>query len=213
MDKRSSLPRCGAQLRKRPGRYCQQRAGYKTPHLGDGRCYLHGGLTPIKTGRYSTITHSRLSHLIEKMDQSGESVLDLEPEAKLMRAMVVDYINRYDNFVDELHKWAAARQKAAGKGAPPPKLEILSLHDARDLVEGVSRIVEKIHKITRESALTLETFRRVMEQMGLVVAAHVRDPKILQAIERDWSTVIVDAKSFTRNPADPTVIDADEDAR
>ena len=201
MDKRSTLPRCGAQLRKRPGRFCQQRAGYKTPHVGEGKCYLHGGLTPIRTGRYSGITHTRLHHLMETLDQQDHNVLDLEPEAKLMRAMVIDYINRYDSFIEELHSWAVATQKARGKGAPPPKLELLSLHDARDLVEGVSRIVEKIHKITSSGSLTLETFRRVMEQLGITVATHVADPEILRKIQTDWGAVIVDAKSFSRAEA------------
>jgi len=27
--------------------YCKNRAGFKTGHLGEGRCYLHGGLTPL----------------------------------------------------------------------------------------------------------------------------------------------------------------------
>ena len=204
---RADVARCGAQCRKRPGIYCQHRAGYRTPHVGEGRCYLHGGLTPIKSGRYSRITHSRLRHLMDQMAESDAQVLDLEPEAQLLRAMVIDYINRYEQFVDELHLWAVATQKARGKGAPPPKLEILSLFDAKDLVEGVSRVVEKIHKITREGSLTLETFRRVMEQMGLVVATHVSDPDTLRAIQRDWSSVMVDAKSTVRKPD----ADADDD--
>lgn len=195
---RATLPRCGAQCRKRPGVYCQHRAGYRTPHVGEGRCYLHGGRTPIKSGRYSRITHARLRHLMDTLAESDAQVLDLEPEAQLLRAMVIDYINRYDTFVDELHQWAVATQKARGKGAPPPKLTILSLFDAKDLVEGVSRVVEKIHKITSSGALTLETFRRVMEQMGMVVTTHVSDPAILRAIQQDWAAVMVDAKSPQR---------------
>lgn len=211
MDHRSELPRCSAQLRKKPGRYCQNRAGYKTPHLGDGRCYLHGGLTPIKTGRYSRIQHARLKHILEDLETSDQATLDLEPEARLLRAMVIDYVNRYDDFVDELHRWAVADQRSRGKGAPPPKLDLLSLHDASDLVEKVSRVVERVHKISRESALTLDTFRRVMEQMGLLVAKHVKDPQILQRIEADWATVIVDARSFSRQPQES--VDAAENAR
>jgi len=199
---RADVLKCGAQCRKRPGVYCQHRAGYRTPHVGEGRCYLHGGRTPIKSGRYSRITHSRLRHLMDQMQESDAQVLDLEPEAQLLRAMVIDYINRYEQFVDELHRWAVATQKAKGKGAPPPKLELLSLFDAKDLVEGVSRVVEKIHKITASGSLTLDTFRRVMEQMGLVVATHVSDPDTLRAIQRDWSSVMVDAKSTVRKTPD-----------
>lgn len=202
MNAKSDAPRCGAQLRKKPGRYCQLRAGYKTPHVGEGRCFLHGGLTPIKSGRYSLITHQRLRHLMDRLAEDRQNVMDLEPEVNLMRAMVVDYVNRYDDFVDELHEWVTTYQRTTGKGKPPPRLEVLSLHDAKDLVEGVSRIVEKMHKMQRESALSLETFRRVMEQMGLIVAKHIADPKALSAIEQEWSTVIVDARSFSRTSED-----------
>jgi len=39
-------PRCGAQLPHQPqGRTCRNVAGFRTPHLGVGRCYRHGGLT------------------------------------------------------------------------------------------------------------------------------------------------------------------------
>ena len=155
-------------------------------------------MTPIKSGRYSRIAHARLKDILQDLELSDQQTLDLEPEARLLRAMVIDYVNRYDNFVEELHQWAVADQRSRGKGAPPPKLDLLSLHDAASLVEAVSRVVEKIHKITRESALTLDTFRRVMEQMGLVVAKHVDDPHVLKQIEADWSSVIVDARSFSR---------------
>jgi len=37
--------RCGANLRKKPGQTCSHWAGFRTDHPGQGRCWLHGGLT------------------------------------------------------------------------------------------------------------------------------------------------------------------------
>ena len=41
------LPRCGAKARSNNGQPCRQAA------MQNGRCYYHGGSTPIKHGRYS----------------------------------------------------------------------------------------------------------------------------------------------------------------
>lgn len=45
-DRKRALPvkRCGA--RTRSGSECRKSAGWNTPHLGVGRCSLHGGCTP-----------------------------------------------------------------------------------------------------------------------------------------------------------------------
>lgn len=48
-----SAQSCGAKTRA--GTPCRYVAGYKTDHVGQGRCRLHGGATPIKHGRRSTI--------------------------------------------------------------------------------------------------------------------------------------------------------------
>jgi hypothetical protein len=45
--------RCHA--RTRGGHRCQHEAGWGTDHVGQGRCKLHGGCSPIKHGRYSTV--------------------------------------------------------------------------------------------------------------------------------------------------------------
>lgn len=55
---------CGAKTRKKT--LCKNPAGFRTPHFGQGRCYLHGGLSTgprnqkgnknaVKTGFYETI--------------------------------------------------------------------------------------------------------------------------------------------------------------
>jgi hypothetical protein len=41
----------------------------------------------------------------------------------------------------------------------------------------------------KDAKLTLETLNRVLEQLGVAVARHVKDHEILAAIERDWGTI------------------------
>lgn len=54
---------CGARKHTGPGT-CRQPAGWGTTHDGVGRCKLHGGATPIKTGRYSTFRRETLFDLM-----------------------------------------------------------------------------------------------------------------------------------------------------
>lgn len=200
---------CGAQLRKRPGRYCRQPLGYKTPHVGSGRCYLHGGLTPIKTGMHSMIKHTRLKDLLTELEKTDQEVMDLEPEVKLMRAMVIDFINRYDDFVDQLETWYNAIDAGrSDQKLPPIPRKFPDLNDASQLIEGTSRIVERIHKITREGSITLDVFRTVMSRMGAVVAGCVADDRMLKKIEDGWQEILVDPKSFVRG--NPQHVEPDE---
>lgn len=39
-------PRCGAKTKTRGGAECRNAAGFKTDHVGVGRCALHGGASP-----------------------------------------------------------------------------------------------------------------------------------------------------------------------
>lgn len=204
---------CGAQLRnKERGRLCQQPKGYKTHHPGDGKCWLHGGLTPIKHGLNSLIQHGRLRDLIQKIKELDQTTMDLEPEVILMRAMVIDFVNRYDDFVDALMTWYnAIDEKNKAADLPPIPRRYPELEDAAKLIEGTSRIVERMHKVQREGSITLDVFRSVMTQMGMIVAKHVEDSDQLAKIEEEWSTILVDPKSFLRESPVPAPVQDDEE--
>lgn len=100
-----SVTRCGAKTRA--GTPCKKQAGWGTDHRGQGRCRLHGGATPIKHGRYSKIQRPRLRELIDEFE-NDPAPLDLLPEVKLLRALLTDFIERYDEFVDSVHAWHAS---------------------------------------------------------------------------------------------------------
>lgn len=104
--------RCGSQLPGQPGVFCRQKAGARTDHPGEGRCWLHGGLTPTRSGgRYSSITsRPRIAELLTKFE-NDPNPLDLAPEAVLLRAMVLDFIERYDEMHAGLMRWQMSFDK------------------------------------------------------------------------------------------------------
>lgn len=102
MAGKNTAPTCGAKTRS--GKPCKKEAGWGTDHLGQGRCKLHGGATPIKHGRYSSITRPRIKELLEQFEDDP-SPLDLLPEVKLLRALVTDYIERWDHYTDLTFRW------------------------------------------------------------------------------------------------------------
>lgn len=103
-----STPRCGA--KNRQGKPCGNAAGFKTDHPGTGRCHLHGGLTPAPTGRYSSVSRPRVKELLEKFEADPDP-LNLLPEAQLLRALLHDYIDRYDKQDEMLTRWNLSFEK------------------------------------------------------------------------------------------------------
>lgn len=95
-------PICGAKTKA--GTPCRREAGWGTDHPGQGRCKLHGGATPIKHGRYSTIQRPRLRELLDQYD-NDPTPMDLLPEVKLLRALLTDFVERYDEVTDALLAW------------------------------------------------------------------------------------------------------------
>lgn len=102
MAGKHSAPTCGAKTRS--GRPCKNVAGYKTDHVGEGRCHLHGGAKPIKHGRYSSITRPRLRELLDQYE-NDPAPLDLLPEVKLLRALLTDFVERYDEITEATLAW------------------------------------------------------------------------------------------------------------
>ena len=58
-DLTKTYPICGAKKSQSEGP-CTRPAGWGTDHVGDGRCKLHAGSSPIKSGRYSNIKRERI---------------------------------------------------------------------------------------------------------------------------------------------------------
>ena len=121
---------CGAKTRG--GGSCGQRAGWGTSHVGIGRCKLHGGKTPIKTGRYSLVHRQSLAAKAQKfLDDPAPS--ELGSELALMRALLQDYLERYAD------------------GVKMPAAEIERVFG---MIETITKLVERATKILNTTALT-----------------------------------------------------------
>lgn len=186
-------PFCGAQRTNRGGKTCKNYAGFRTDHPGTGRCFKHGGNLGQKAtmahGRYSALEHRRVKEIMDTLIQMQDNAMDLIPEANLLRAMLIDYVNRYDEFVEALMAWYADPET---KARPRRSLDVT---DAANLAESISRIIHRMHQITSEGAISLVTFKRVTEMMGIIVAKYVKDETLLEHISHEWDQLALDAKT------------------
>lgn len=99
--------RCGAQLRGKPGRFCQQ-----FPIVGRTRCKLHGGLTPqgvesphFVNGRRSRSLPTRLAAHYEDARRSPDLV-QLRDDLAVMDALLTETL---ETLKDGSGEWKAAR--------------------------------------------------------------------------------------------------------
>jgi len=148
------------------------------------------------------VRNKRVKNILQRMAQMEYDTMDLIPEANLLRAMTIDYINRYEEFTEALMAWYADPDTHV-----KPR-RIMDITDAASLVESISRVVHRLHQIQSEGSISMETFKRVTENMGMIVARHVKDPLVLNSIEYDWMHLAMDGKSPPPPPETETV-DAD----
>lgn len=97
--------KCGAKTRA--GGRCKNVAGMRTDHVGQGKCWLHGGATPIRHGRYSKISRPRIRDLIAQHEADPDP-LNILPEIAALRALFQDFIERYDDMTEALLAWHAS---------------------------------------------------------------------------------------------------------
>ena len=108
---------CGAQKSQSEGA-CTRPSGWGTDHPGEGRCKLHGGGSPIRTGRYSVIKRERIRELIAQFEEDPNP-LDMTPELVTCRALFVDYVERYDEFTEQLKAWHQSYDGDSPTAKPP----------------------------------------------------------------------------------------------
>ena len=156
--------------------------------MPNGRCRMHGGTggRPIEHGRYSKkVTRPRIAELLRHFAEDPEP-LNLLQEVHLLRSLVLDYIERYDEFTDALVAW---NESFKGERENPKPVRVLDVADAAGLVDRVGRMVERIEKIRAENAVSQRDLVRVLEEYARVVKLHVEDEKALGRISRDWASI------------------------
>jgi hypothetical protein len=164
---RKPVAKCGAKS-KRTGKPCGHVSGSRTDHPGEGRCWLHGGRAAIKHGRYSALKRTAIRERLRELE-SDPDPLSLLPEVQLLRALVYDYLDRYDETTEALLAWHASFRTGGDEGKPR---QVLDLADASRLVDRVGAMVKRIEDSRAANAVSQKDLFRVMELMGLAVRQH-----------------------------------------
>jgi len=206
---------CGF-LRKNGSR-CLRPKGWGVKDRTDGPCRRHGGAAAkanVRTGVYSKLKSDRLTNLIERVRAADHDVLDLTPEAELIRAITIDFLERYDEMREALILWhntvggtmqALAKATDAGDAKKVRKLlkrldrclndrpvKVLDIADVSLLVDRIGRTVERIHKIRSNTSVTHEKLGAIFNSMTAVLVMHVDDKTKMQRILEGWKKIVVD---------------------
>jgi hypothetical protein len=108
-----SILTCGARSRS-TGKPCLNVAGKGTDHLGEGRCRLHGGATPIKHGLYSKVRRTRLGQRMAEIENDPD-LLNLETELALLKVLAEQNAQNYQKHEAALLAWHRAESTAYRK--------------------------------------------------------------------------------------------------
>lgn len=148
------------------GKSCGNPAGFKTDHVGTGKCHLpgHGGCSkgrPITTGKNAKVTSRQLADKM-KRHLNDPNPLDLTGELALLRSLI-------DHFMEKLEE---------AKADP-------SREDAGTfllLVQGVQKVADTISKIQSRELLTAAEMTLVIVVLASVLREEVTDGKTLKSI-------------------------------
>lgn len=210
---REKLPTCGATTRA--GTPCQRAAGHGTDHVGQGRCRLHGGAAPVKHGRYATINRPRIRDLIE-VYRADPDPLNVLPEVELLRALVTDFIERYDENTEALIRWNrtfdrayhSARAMAIDMERDPDEIDPLDIVPSRpdkvvdilaagQFITQISNIVDRVRKARETQTFSMATIDKLWEAQSAhlmqasqeVIHDSALRESLLTAVAQRWGTI------------------------
>lgn len=187
------------------GPYCSHRAGYRTDHVGTGRCYLHGGKSPkgvacsqFKHGRYANLTNGRIKQLLSDY-LADENPLDLTEEVALLRAVVHDLVERWESIYGPdgaLLAWHDSYH--TGKGAPKPR-QLPDFSAIATVIDQVGKMVDRVQKAKQERSMTFGELSTVMKALGQEVSKALtqhdipaeKEAAIVESIAARWANVPV----------------------
>lgn len=195
----STTPRCGAKTRG--GGTCKQAQGARTDHPGDGRCWLHGGDTPIKHGFDSTVHAARLKDRIAR-HLGNPDPTNLLPELAQLRAFAEELMERWELIygVDgALLAWHESYQKG---GQEPKPRQLPDFSAVTTVVDRVGAMVDRIQKHRADQLVSYETLNRALELFAAEVVGAMKDvgidedaiAAIIANTQSRWRTVRLDPK-------------------
>jgi hypothetical protein len=122
-----SIHTCGA-LSRSTGKPCLNVAGKGTDHVGEGRCRLHGGATPIQHGLYSKVRRMRLGQRMAEIENDPD-LMNLEPELALLKALAEQIVQNYQKHEAALLAWHRAES--------PVYRKLMETHDPIQIRDAV----------------------------------------------------------------------------
>jgi hypothetical protein len=153
---------------------------------------------------YSAVKRRRVTDLIDELKEKGEDPLNLVEDLYLIRAMAIDFVNRYDEYTEALINWNKSWQNSKEPEKARKPTRVYDISHAVSLIREATRVVKLVHDIRNQGSITMRTFKRLMEQMALTVARYVKDGKTLRRIERDWGLIQLDDQPSGVRPASST---------
>ncbi len=150
---------------------------------------------------------ARIRGLIDKIDSTIEDIDSLRPEAILLKALVVDNVERYDKLSQQLDAWHTSFD--------PPFVQLMSESDPNKVIAlvnelrktitkrprqlpdpvGISTVIDRIRKITEtihkmqtEDSMTRSQVEIIVERLAVVVAQEVPD-EMMGVIESRWRRI------------------------
>lgn len=167
-----------AEARGPDNRPCVKSKGQGTDHPGVGFCQFHCVCKGRAGGHMSYYSRkardTKLSDVIDELEQSAEDVLNLEPDVLLMRAKIKLFLDDRQDF-------------------EPETVRSLTL-----LADQLRKTVETINDKRFKASLSVETFQIIQYRMAEVLMKYVSDPEILDRIADDWKKIAVD-NATTKN--------------
>lgn len=164
---------CNARVK---GEYCLEPAGVGTKNPGAGRCYRHAGSRNRRVLRWSDVEDDTVRDALEKFAED-EDALDTVDDILLLRALIMKMVNQNDALVDAMLAWAEDRGEK-----PSSAPNIVPVVQALDKL---SSMIEKENKRRASGNLTLQRLAQVMNVVGTIIEAHVRDESTLRGIRDD----------------------------
>ena len=160
---------CGANLRGKPERVCQQ-----THVMPNGRCRLHGGATPrgigsanLKSGRYSKDIPARLLSTYEKARTDTE-LLNLSDDIALGEARITELLGKLSqqaSLLDSIGEVSGQLQK--GETPEQTITKIQKLTEQLKSLDG--SIWAELRETQEKKRKLIEAERRRLKDMAMMV--------------------------------------------
>jgi hypothetical protein len=175
-----------------PTGYCRNVSGFRTDHLGTGRCYLHGGRAgrPVSHGAYSKVYRSELKQKYDEMI-NDPALIDMYGEMAVLKTTLMAFL---ESAHDEMSTSGGdffvqtVESKFGSKLEKSPRIAVLL-----DIAEAMSRMYQKIVDAEMKSAaaLTPKGVMDIVNQIKMVMDKRCGECPVRAAVGQDLQTIKV----------------------